>query len=144
MRPFRCLAAVHREPGGLITALLAHVSDRAHRNGDPDAAMAVVDHLVVHLHAAAALWRYAFDIDRLRHIVIENTAPDDPLPLWLVDPRAAEFVGAGNGPRRSRSPPPRCSRKRHRRPTTMPRGRFVVGAVLSPSQPTAPAPGPRS
>ncbi|WP_432495645.1 hypothetical protein [Kineococcus auxinigenes] len=86
MRPVRCFTAVHRGPGGQTTALLTHVSDRAHRNGDPDAAMAVGDHLAAHLHAAAALWRHAFDIDRLRPVVIENIAPDDPLPLRLVNP----------------------------------------------------------
>ncbi|WP_345711832.1 GNAT family N-acetyltransferase [Kineococcus glutinatus] len=90
-----CTTAVHREPGGQVSALLSYVTDRAYRDGDPDATMTVVDHLAVDPRAAAALWRFALDVDRVRHVVVPNTAPDDPLLLWLVNPRAARPVGGG-------------------------------------------------
>ncbi|WP_158674705.1 GNAT family N-acetyltransferase [Streptomyces hoynatensis] len=81
-------AAVHRDARGRVTGLLTYRIDRAFSQGDPNATLTVVDHLAADRAAAAALWRYAMEMDWVRHLVIPNLAEDDPLPLLLVNPRA--------------------------------------------------------
>ncbi len=40
--------------------------------------------------AHRALWRFALDVDLVEHVEAWNQPVDDPLPLWLADPRRLE------------------------------------------------------
>lgn len=86
-------AAVHREGDGQVTGLLTYEVHRKFRDGDPNGTLTVLDHLATSRAAAAALWRFAFAIDWVRHVKIPSIGVDDPLPRWLVNPRAIQPVG---------------------------------------------------
>ncbi len=87
--PVPFFAAAHRDGDGRVTGLLTYHVEQRTTGGDPDATLTVLDHVAPGPAAAAALWRYALETDLVRRIAIGNIAPDDPLPLWLVNPRAA-------------------------------------------------------
>jgi predicted acetyltransferase len=80
--------ALYRDPDGTPAGMLAYTVDDVWRHQVPHDTLTVRDHLAVHPAAAAALWRYALSVDWVARVVVENTAPDDPLPLLLDDPRA--------------------------------------------------------
>lgn len=89
--------AVHRERDGLVTAVLTYrLEHNGILDGEPDITLTVVDHLAATPAAAGALWRHAFDIPWVRRLTVPHAAPDDPLPLALVNPRAAKLAGDGS------------------------------------------------
>ncbi|RZS91770.1 putative acetyltransferase [Motilibacter rhizosphaerae] len=88
-RPF---VVVHRDAGGEVTGLLVFSADAEFHGGDPDATLTVLDHLALDPASAAALWRFALSVDWVRHVHVPHAAPDDALPLLLVNPRAASPV----------------------------------------------------
>ncbi|WP_063784274.1 GNAT family N-acetyltransferase [Streptomyces sp. SBT349] len=88
--PFRQpLAVVYRDPAGRVAGLLTYRSEGTFVDGDPHATITVTDHLAMDAVAAAALWRHVLEIDWAGRVIVPHIAPDDPLPLLLVNPRAA-------------------------------------------------------
>jgi predicted acetyltransferase len=81
--------ALHRDAGGEVTGLLAYLVDDAWAEGGPNHTLRVLDHFATDRESEEALWRYAFSVDWIRKVRVENIAPDDPLPLLLNNPRAA-------------------------------------------------------
>lgn len=84
--------ALHRSSDGQVTGLLAYLVDDVWADGGPNCTLKVLDHFATDRAAAEALWRYAFSVDWVRKVRVENIGPDDPLPLLLVNPRAARPV----------------------------------------------------
>ncbi|MDL4776910.1 GNAT family N-acetyltransferase [Actinomadura xylanilytica] len=85
--------AVHRDPAGRATGVMTYRTQVRWSGGDPDGTLTVDDVLATGPGAAAALWRHALQADWVRTVTVRNLAPDDPLPLWLRNPRAAEWTG---------------------------------------------------
>ncbi|MDX6315602.1 MAG: hypothetical protein QOF44_5066 [Streptomyces sp.] len=81
--------ALHRTADGEVTGMLAYRVESGWGDGAPDCTLTVLDHMATDREAAEALWRYAFSVDWVRKVVVDNIAPDDPLPLLLNNPRAA-------------------------------------------------------
>ncbi|MFC6597112.1 GNAT family N-acetyltransferase [Kitasatospora paranensis] len=81
--------ALHRDESGTVTGLISYRVDDVWDGPVPDCTLTVVDFLALDVPTAVALWRLAFSVDWVRTVVVENTGPDDPLPLLLTDPRAA-------------------------------------------------------
>ncbi|WP_377270595.1 GNAT family N-acetyltransferase [Peterkaempfera sp. SMS 1(5)a] len=81
--------ALHRDADGQVTGMLVYAVDDTWDGKRPDCTLTVRDHFAVDRASAAALWRFAFSVDWMRRVVVNNIAPDDPLPLLLNDPRAA-------------------------------------------------------
>ncbi|WP_406200217.1 GNAT family N-acetyltransferase [Kitasatospora sp. NBC_01560] len=82
-------AAVHRDAGGNATGLAVYRVDETWDGSYPNCNLTLVDFLALDRGTAAELWRFLFNVDWVRRIVIENIGPDDPLPMLLNDPRAA-------------------------------------------------------
>ncbi|MFJ9519596.1 GNAT family N-acetyltransferase [Kitasatospora sp. NPDC101801] len=83
-------AAVHRDASGTVTGLIVYRLDDKWDGPTPDCTLTVADFVALDTPTAVALWRLAFSVDWVRTVEITNLAPDDPLPLWLNDPRAAK------------------------------------------------------
>jgi predicted acetyltransferase len=81
--------ALHRDADGTVTGLITYRTDDHWDGGYPDNTLTVTDFLALDPATAVALWRFAFSVDWVRKVVVENIGPDDPLPLLLNDPRAA-------------------------------------------------------
>lgn len=82
-------AALHRDASGTVTGLITYRVDDSWNGSVPNCTLKVHDFVALDAPAAVALWRLAFSVDWVRTVEIENLAPDDPLPLWLNDPRQA-------------------------------------------------------
>jgi predicted acetyltransferase len=82
------LVVIYRDPAGRPAGLLAYTVTDEWPNMITRSALKVRDHFAVDRAAAAALWRYALQVDWIERVEIPNIAPDDPLPLLLDDPRA--------------------------------------------------------
>lgn len=82
------LVALYRDPSGQPAGILGYEVTDLWPNMQTKCVLKVREHYAVDRAAAAALWRYAFDVDWIDAVEIENIAPDDPLPLLLDDPRA--------------------------------------------------------
>ncbi|KQV18772.1 MULTISPECIES: GNAT family N-acetyltransferase [unclassified Kitasatospora] len=82
-------AALHRDASGTVTGLIVYRVDDKWDGPIPNCTLTVSDFLALDAPTAVALWRLAFSVDWVRTVDIENLAPDDPLPLWLNDPRMA-------------------------------------------------------
>ncbi|HEX2040596.1 MAG TPA: GNAT family N-acetyltransferase [Acidimicrobiales bacterium] len=62
-------------------------------HGVPSGELRVESLVTVTAAARAALWRYLLDVDLIATVKAQWVAPDDPLRLLLVDPRAARVTG---------------------------------------------------
>jgi predicted acetyltransferase len=82
------LVVLYRDPPGRPAGMLAYTVTDEWPNFVTKSALKVRDHFAVDRAAAAALWRYALNVDWIDRVEISNIAPDDPLPLLLDDPRA--------------------------------------------------------
>lgn len=82
------LVALYRDATGQPTGILAYVVTDEWPNMVTKCTLKVRDHIAVDQAAAAALWRYALDVDWIDRVEVPSIAPDDPLPLLLDDPRA--------------------------------------------------------
>ncbi|MGE7435611.1 MULTISPECIES: GNAT family N-acetyltransferase [Kitasatospora] len=82
-------AAVHRDAEGAVTGLAVYRVDDAWDGSCPNCTLTVYDFLALDRGTAVALWRLLFSVDWVRRIAVANLSPDDALPLWLNEPRAA-------------------------------------------------------
>ncbi|RKE19825.1 GNAT family N-acetyltransferase [Streptomyces sp. TLI_171] len=81
--------AVHRTADGTVTGLISYAVEDKWDGAYPDCPLVVRDFLALDRPTANALWKFAFSVDWVRHVVAANLGPGDPLPLLLNDPRAA-------------------------------------------------------
>ncbi|WP_329495925.1 GNAT family N-acetyltransferase [Kitasatospora herbaricolor] len=81
--------ALHRDATGTVTGLVAYKVDDNWDGSYPDCTLTVLDLQALDAPTAVELWRFVLSVDWVRKVVVENLAPDDPLPLLLTDPRAA-------------------------------------------------------
>jgi predicted acetyltransferase len=82
-------AALHRDSGGTVTGLVVYRIDDVWDGSYPNCTLTVSDFMALDTETAVALWRFAFSVDWVRRVSVENIGVDDPLPLLLDDPRAA-------------------------------------------------------
>ncbi|WP_329581255.1 GNAT family N-acetyltransferase [Kitasatospora sp. NBC_01250] len=81
-------AVVHRDAGGAVTGLAVYrVEDKWVAN-NPECTLVVEDFLALDRPTAVSLWRYLCSVDWVGTLVVNNIAPDDPLPFYFKDPRA--------------------------------------------------------
>ncbi|WP_404869262.1 GNAT family N-acetyltransferase [Kitasatospora griseola] len=81
--------ALHRTADGTVTGLINYTVDEKFDGAYPDCPLNVRDFLALDQQTANALWKLAFSVDWVRHVVVPELRPDDPLPLLLNDPRGA-------------------------------------------------------
>jgi predicted acetyltransferase len=85
--------AVYRAPGGGVEGLVAYVCDDTWTDAKQPLDTATVKGLIATTPAAErALWRYLCSIDWVTKVKSGRRSPDDLLPLFLPDPRAARIV----------------------------------------------------
>ncbi|MET7682686.1 GNAT family N-acetyltransferase [Streptomyces sp. NPDC005423] len=85
--------AVYRAPGGEIEGLAAYVCDDVWNDAKQPLDTATVKGLIGTTPAAErALWRYLCSIDWITKVRSGPRSPDDLLPYFLPDPRAARIV----------------------------------------------------
>ncbi|MEZ0094628.1 GNAT family N-acetyltransferase [Streptacidiphilus sp. EB129] len=82
------LVVLYRDADGRPAGMMEYTVEDAWPNMVCKSPMKIRDHFAVDRGAAAALWRYALQVDWVDRIEISSIAPDDPLPLLLDDPRA--------------------------------------------------------
>lgn len=82
------LVALYRDAAGQPAGYLAYTVTDEWPNMVTKCTLKVRDHVAVDRAAAAALWRYALNVDWIDKVEVSSIAPDDPLPLLLDDPRA--------------------------------------------------------
>ncbi|WP_405615736.1 GNAT family N-acetyltransferase [Streptomyces sp. NBC_00076] len=84
--------AVYRSPEGEVEGLVSYASDDNWHDKQPHNT-ATVNWLIASTPAAErALWRYLCSIDWITHVKSGWRAPDDLLPFFLPDPRAARIT----------------------------------------------------
>ena len=82
-------ALVHRTADGTVTGLVLYAVEDVWDHSNPNCPLTVKGFLALDQPTANTLWRYVFSVDWVRRVVVQNIGPDDPLPLLLVNPRAA-------------------------------------------------------
>ncbi|MFC8825026.1 GNAT family N-acetyltransferase [Streptomyces sp. NPDC057137] len=85
--------AVYRSASGEVEGLLTYKADEVWGDAkQPLNTATVLDAIAVTTAAERALWRYVCSIDWITTVRTGHRAPDDLLPLFLPDPRAARIV----------------------------------------------------
>ncbi|EGX59439.1 hypothetical protein SZN_12573 [Streptomyces zinciresistens K42] len=85
--------AVHRGPGGEVEGMVSYRADDRWGDGKQPLNTATVDWLAAANPASErALWHYLCSIDWITTVRSGYRAPDDLLPLYLPDPRAARVT----------------------------------------------------
>ncbi|MGW2558471.1 GNAT family N-acetyltransferase [Streptomyces sp. NPDC001514] len=85
--------AAYRSPAGEVEGLLTYTAESRWTDGSQPANTAKVQGLIaVSAAAERALWEYVCSIDWITTVRSGGRAPDDLLPLFLPDPRAARIV----------------------------------------------------
>ncbi|MEU0953927.1 GNAT family N-acetyltransferase [Streptomyces niveus] len=85
--------AVYRSASGEVEGLLTYKADEVWGDAkQPLNTATVLDAIAVTTAAERALWRYVCSIDWITTVRTGYRAPDDLLPLFLPDPRAARIV----------------------------------------------------
>ncbi|MET4923886.1 GNAT family N-acetyltransferase [Streptomyces sp. PSRA5] len=85
--------AVYRSASGEVEGLLTYRADEVWGDAkQPLTTATVVDAIAVTTAAERALWGYVCSIDWITTVRTGYRAPDDLLPLFLPDPRAARIV----------------------------------------------------
>lgn len=88
--------AVYRSADGEVQGMAAYRCDDKWTGDQPDVT-AEVEWLIADTPAAErALWHYLCSIDWVTRIKTDRRAPDDLLPLYLPDPRAARITTQGD------------------------------------------------
>jgi predicted acetyltransferase len=82
-------AVVHRDAADAVTGLLVYSVTGQWEGTTANSVLTVHDFLALDTVTAVALWRYASSVPWVRSISVADLAPDDPLPLFLTNPRAA-------------------------------------------------------
>ncbi|MER6348913.1 GNAT family N-acetyltransferase [Streptomyces sp. NPDC001595] len=89
-RPFY---AVYRSPGGEVAGMVAYTADDKWGDAKQPLNTATVRWLIAATpQAERALWRFLCSIDWVTRVKSGWRAPDDLLPLFLPDPRAARIT----------------------------------------------------
>ncbi|MCX4666095.1 GNAT family N-acetyltransferase [Streptomyces sp. NBC_01381] len=84
--------ALYRAPSGEVEGLVAYKTDDEWTDASqPRNTLTVLGLIAVTPDAERALWRYLCSIDWVTTVKTDNRAPDDLLPLFLPDPRAARL-----------------------------------------------------
>ncbi|MFE0132977.1 GNAT family N-acetyltransferase [Streptomyces sp. NPDC059037] len=84
--------ALYRAPSGEVEGLVAYKTDDEWTDASqPRNTLTVLGLIAVTPDAERALWRYLCSIDWVTTVKTDNRAPDDLLPLFLPDPRAASL-----------------------------------------------------
>ncbi|MFH8368397.1 GNAT family N-acetyltransferase [Streptomyces sp. NPDC018031] len=81
-------AVVHHDADGRPSGLLLYRVDGKWTDGVPDSTLTVSDLIATTPEALRALWGHLLALDWIRRIEVPDAAPDDPLPLLLVNARA--------------------------------------------------------
>lgn len=85
--------AVHRSAGGEVDGLIAYRADDHWGDAKQPLNKATVSDLIAATPAAeCALWRFVCSVDWITTVRSGYRAPDDLLPFFLPDPRAARVV----------------------------------------------------
>ncbi|MGV9250588.1 GNAT family N-acetyltransferase [Streptomyces sp. NPDC003697] len=85
--------ALYRSADGTVEGLVGYVCDDTWGDGKQPLNTATVKSLIAVSPAAErALWRYLCSIDWITRVRTGYRAPDDLLPLYLPDPRAARIT----------------------------------------------------
>ncbi|WP_405616025.1 GNAT family N-acetyltransferase [Streptomyces sp. NBC_01508] len=85
--------AVYRAASGEVEGLLTYKADEVWGDAkQPLNTATVLDAIGVTAAAERALWRYVCSVDWITTVRTDHRAPDDLLPLFLPDPRAARIV----------------------------------------------------
>lgn len=85
--------AVYRSASGEVEGLLTYKADEVWGDAkQPLNTATVLDAIAVTAAAERALWRYVCSIDWITTVRTGHRAPDDLLPFFLPDPRAARIV----------------------------------------------------
>ncbi|MFD8394737.1 GNAT family N-acetyltransferase [Streptomyces sp. NPDC059680] len=85
--------AVHRAADGEVQGLVAYKSDESWNGKQPDQAASVLRLTATTAAAERALWHYLCSIDWITKVKSGFRGPDDLLPYYLPDPRAARITG---------------------------------------------------
>lgn len=84
--------ALYRSPSGDVEGLVTYATEDSWSDSSQPQNTATVHRLTATTSAAErALWHYVCSIDWVSAVKSGNRAPDDPLPLFLPDPRAARL-----------------------------------------------------
>ncbi|TGB12711.1 GNAT family N-acetyltransferase [Streptomyces sp. MZ04] len=84
--------ALYRAPSGEVEGLVAYKTDDEWTDASqPRNTLTVLGLIATTPAAERALWRYLCSIDWVTTVKTDNRAPDDLLPLFLPDPRAARL-----------------------------------------------------
>ncbi|MEU9730887.1 GNAT family N-acetyltransferase [Streptomyces sp. NPDC048002] len=85
--------AVYRAPSGEVEGMVAYTADDRWGDGGQPSNTATVKWLTtLSPNAERALWRYLCSIDWITHVKTGRRAPDDLLPHFFPDPRAARLT----------------------------------------------------
>ncbi|MGW7524725.1 GNAT family N-acetyltransferase [Streptomyces sp. NPDC054783] len=85
--------AVHRAADGEVQGLVAYKSDETWNGKQPDQTASVLRLTATTAAAERALWHYLCSIDWITRVKSGFRGPDDLLPYYLPDPRAARITG---------------------------------------------------
>ncbi|MGW2417705.1 GNAT family N-acetyltransferase [Streptomyces sp. NPDC001709] len=85
--------AVHRAADGEVQGLVAYKSDETWNGKQPDQTATVLGLIATTPAAERALWHYLCSIDWITKVKSGFRGPDDLLPRYLPDPRAARITG---------------------------------------------------
>jgi predicted acetyltransferase len=85
--------AVYRAADGEVQGLVAYRSDKTWNGKQPDQTATVLRLTATTAAAERALWHYLCSIDWITKVESGFRGPDDLLPAYLPDPRAARITG---------------------------------------------------
>jgi predicted acetyltransferase len=85
--------AVYRSASGEVDGLVAYRSDETWNGKQPDQTATVLKLVATTPAAERALWHYLCSIDWITKVKTGFRGPDDLLPHYLPDPRAARITG---------------------------------------------------
>ncbi|AOR33537.1 GNAT family N-acetyltransferase [Streptomyces fodineus] len=85
--------AVHRAADGEVQGLVTYTSDETWNGKQPDQTATVRRLIATTPAAERALWHYLCSIDWITKVKTGFRGPDDLLPGYLPDPRAARITG---------------------------------------------------
>ncbi|MGW0766871.1 GNAT family N-acetyltransferase [Streptomyces sp. NPDC002676] len=88
--------AVYRSAAGTVEGLVTYEIDGNWNGRQPDQAAEVRGLIATTPAAERALWQFVCSIDWVTKVKSGRRGPDDLLPLYLPDPRAARITGHGD------------------------------------------------
>ncbi|MEU6776359.1 GNAT family N-acetyltransferase [Streptomyces sp. NPDC046759] len=88
--------AAYRSASGEVEGLVAYKCDETWQGKQPDQTATVLGLVATTPAAERALWHFLCSIDWITKVESGDRGPDDLLPLYLPDPRAARVTGQGD------------------------------------------------